>query len=176
MSKFQSPSKYSPFDTIHLSRCFFRHSKLFLNLSILMPFSATAIFCFTSSIWTKCFPLIIFFIWEDTENLLRARVGMSRQGGAQGSCNFCSKSAEHSAKCGQVCLLVTRHKMGKWVETVLKKKFTEAKHSPSQHHQLVHWYTRVPRTLTWQGKPVPQGAHPPEDNSCFLRGRIISAI
>ena len=31
-------------------------------------------------------------------------------------------------------------------------------------------YRWVPRTLTWQGKPVLQGACPPEDNSGFFWG------
>ena len=44
MFKLQLPSKYFPFDAIYLSRCFFHLSKQFLNLSILMPFSASAIF------------------------------------------------------------------------------------------------------------------------------------
>ena len=33
----------------------------------------------------------------------------------------------------------------------LQKKFTEAEHSLSQHHQLVHWYRWVPRTLARWG-------------------------
>ena len=45
MFKLQSPTKYSPFDVIHLLRCFFHCSKQFLNSSILMPFSASDIFC-----------------------------------------------------------------------------------------------------------------------------------
>ena len=42
MFKLQSPSKYSPFDSVHLSRFFSHCSKQFLNSSILMPFSASA--------------------------------------------------------------------------------------------------------------------------------------
>ena len=62
MFKLQSPSMYSPFDAIHLLRWFFYCSKQFLNLSILMPFSASALFCFTSSTSTKHFPLRAFFM------------------------------------------------------------------------------------------------------------------
>ena len=47
--KLRSPSEYSPFDTIHLSRHFFHCSTQFLNSLILMPFSVSAIFCFTFS-------------------------------------------------------------------------------------------------------------------------------
>ena len=36
--KLQSPSKYSPFDVIHLSKHFFHYSKQFLNSVILMLF------------------------------------------------------------------------------------------------------------------------------------------
>ena len=50
----------------------------------------------------------------------------------------------------------------------LQKKFTEAEHSLSPQCQLVHWYRWFPRTLTQQGKPVLQGAHPPEDNFSFF--------
>ena len=40
---------------------FFHCSKQFLNLSILMPSSASAVFCFPSYKWTKSFPLRTFF-------------------------------------------------------------------------------------------------------------------
>ena len=46
MFKLLSPTKYSPSDAIHLLRCSFHCSKQFLNLSILMPFSASAVFFF----------------------------------------------------------------------------------------------------------------------------------
>ena len=49
----------------------------------------------------------------------------------------------------------------------LQKYFTEAQHSLSQQYQVVQWYRRVPRTLTYWGKPVLQGAHSPEHNSSF---------
>ena len=48
-----------------------------------------------------------------------------------------------------------------------KIKFTEAECSLSQHHQLVHWYRWVLRTLTYTVKPVLQGVCPPGDNSIF---------
>ena len=65
--------QYSPFHAIHLSRCFFHCSIQFLNLSILTPFSASAILCFTSSTWPKRFPLRTFFIRE-TKKSLRVRL------------------------------------------------------------------------------------------------------
>ena len=62
MFKLQSPSKYSPFDAVHLMRHFFHCSKQFLNMLILMPFSAFATFCFTSFMSAKHFPSCTFLI------------------------------------------------------------------------------------------------------------------
>ena len=73
--KLQSPSKYSPLNAIHLSRCFFHCSQQFLNVSILMPFSASAVFYFTSSTLTKHFPLRTFLIWRNKKKSFGARSG-----------------------------------------------------------------------------------------------------
>ena len=113
--KLQSP----PFHAIHLLRCFFHCSKQFLNLSILMPFSASDVFCFTSSTVAKYYPQV------------------NKEGGAQASCSsslvknswmlsvvWAGALVNHPWWNGQTC----------WV---FKKKFTEAKCSLSQHHQLV---------------------------------------
>ena len=75
MFKLKSPSKYSPFDAIHLSKCFFHCSKQFLNFSIFMPFSVSAIFCFTSSTWAECFPLKTFFQPGKQKNVTRKVAG-----------------------------------------------------------------------------------------------------
>ena len=59
---------------------------------------------------------------------------------------------------GQI-LLNIQHSVGRcthkspitrWANTlkVSSEKFIEAEHGLSQHHQLVHWYKWVPRTLT----------------------------
>ena len=62
MFKLQSLSKYSPSDAIHRLKHFSYCSKQFLNLWILMPFSASAFFFpHTSSTLTKLFPLRTFF-------------------------------------------------------------------------------------------------------------------
>ena len=56
---------------------FFYCSKQFLNLLILMPFSASTIclfVCFTSSTSAKHFPLRTFFIWVKKGHLGRSRV------------------------------------------------------------------------------------------------------
>ena len=79
MFKLQSPSKYSPLDAMHLSRCFFHGSKQFLNLQILMPFSASVVFCFTSSTSMKRFLLRILFIQGNRTKSFR--MGLGKQGG-----------------------------------------------------------------------------------------------
>ena len=53
---------FSPFDAIHLSTHSFHCSEQFLNLSILMPFSAFATFYFTSPTSSKHVLLRTFFI------------------------------------------------------------------------------------------------------------------
>ena len=58
--KLQSPSKYSPFDVMHLLT-FFHCSNQFLNSSVLMPFSASAIFCLHLLHMGKMFPFEDFF-------------------------------------------------------------------------------------------------------------------
>ena len=70
MFKLQSPSKYSPFDAIYLLRWFSHCSKQFLNLSTLMLFRASAVFCFSSFTLAKHSPLKIFSIQE---NLKKSR-------------------------------------------------------------------------------------------------------
>ena len=97
MFKLQSPSKYSPFDAIHLLRHFFHCSKQFLNLSILIPFSASAIFCFSSSTSTKLFPLRIFFIWENKKKVTWDKIGWIGRWGT-GVMPFLVKNAGHSAQ------------------------------------------------------------------------------
>ena len=79
MCKLQSPSKYSPFDAVHLLRLFSHCSKQFLNSSILMPFGASAVFCFTSSTVAKHFPLRTLLMVRG--ELLRARLGGQRRWG-----------------------------------------------------------------------------------------------
>ena len=59
--KLQSPTKYSPFDAMHLSRHFFHCSKQVLN-PILMPFSVSDCFLFHLSHIDKKSPLRAFFI------------------------------------------------------------------------------------------------------------------
>ena len=134
MFKLQSPSKYSPFDATHLSRFFSTAQNRswtyqFWCLLVLLLF-----FCFTSSTSAKHFPLRTFFIWGNKKITwpFLGKIGWIKKGGAQGSCSFWSKTADHSVQCGQVCLKITCHEMGKHIQRVFKKKFTEAECSLSQ--------------------------------------------
>ena len=135
--KLQSSSNYSPFDAIHLSRCFFHCSKQFLNLSILMAFSASdRYFFFTSYTLAKCFPLRTFFIWGNTEKSLGVRSG-EKGGWGRGIMPFGQKLLNTRCNVGRCacksCIM-------KWAKelNILKKKCTEVKCSLSQQRQLVH--------------------------------------
>ena len=126
MFKFQSPSKYSPFDAIHLSRHFFHCSKQFLNLLILMPFTVSAIFCFPSSTSAICFALRTFFSSGETKTNHLGWDQVNKGGWGMGVMPFLVKSCwtlsamqagvlvNHPSWNGQMC----------WMS--LQKKFTEA--------------------------------------------------
>ena len=73
--KLQSPSKYSPFNAIHLSGHFFHCSEQSLNSLILMPFSASAVFCFTSSTSATRFPLRTFYTQENKKKVVWGEMG-----------------------------------------------------------------------------------------------------
>ena len=119
----------------------------FFNLLILMPFSASAVFCFTSYTLEKHFSLRTFFIWGNKKRSCSEWDWMNRVGVVRGSVIFGQK------------LLNTQFNVGKHIVShpswnrqmhckSLQKKFSEAKRSLSQKHQLVRWYRWVPRTLT----------------------------
>ena len=86
----------------HLSRRFPHCSKELLSSSILMPFSASAIFSFHLFHIGKTFPFEDFFHQGGQKNSHSGRDWVNREGGEQGSCCFGSKTAEHSVQCGQV--------------------------------------------------------------------------
>ena len=145
MFKLQSPSKYSPFDAIHLWRHFFHCSKQFLNLSILMPFSPSATCCFTSSTSAKCFPLRNFFIWgnKQTKKLLWARVGWIGRVVHEGHAVFGQKLL--NTQCGMDRCARKSHIM-KWTNMLsLKKKITEAKQplTPPPAGTLIQMGSRI---------------------------------
>ena len=63
----------------------------FLISLILMPFSASAIFCFTSSTHAKCFPLRTFFTWGNKQTKKPSCLGrdwVNREGVVWRSCHF----------------------------------------------------------------------------------------
>ena len=91
MFKLQSPSKYSPFDAVHPWRHFTHCSEQFQNSLIWMPFSAFAIFCFTSSTSAKPFPLRTFFHPGKQKKSCLGWDRVNREGGAQGGNLFFSQ-------------------------------------------------------------------------------------
>ena len=119
MFKLQSPLKYSWFDVMHLLRCFSHCSKQLLNSLILMPFSASAFFCFTSSTSTKCFPLKTFFIQGNKKRRLRWWDQVNREGMGKRVMLFLVKN--FGTLSGQVCSQITHHEMGKHIERVFQK-------------------------------------------------------
>ena len=90
MFKLQSPSKYSPFDAIHLSRHFSTAQKQCLNLLILMPFSASATFLFHLFHISKMFPFEVFFHQRKQINKKSSSVWdqVNREWGAWGHALF----------------------------------------------------------------------------------------
>ena len=148
----------------------------FLNSSILMPFSASAIFlfvCFTSSILAKCFPLRTFLFQGNKKKVVWGEYGWIGRVGHAGHAVFVKKFWKFSEVWAGV-LINHPHEISKCIERVFTKKFTGAKCSLSQKEQLVHWYRWVPRTLTHQGKPVLQGASLLENNS--ILGRSLHTV
>ena len=103
MFKLQSPSKYSPFDAIYLSRPFFHCWKQCLNSLILMPFSVSAIFCFTSSTSAKCLPLRTFCIQgnKQTKKVAQGKIRWIGRLGLETHAGFSQK------------LLNTQHSVGR---------------------------------------------------------------
>ena len=120
MFKLQSPSKYSPFDSVHLSRHFFPAQNSFWihwfwYILVLLPFFVSLFHI------SKTFPFEDFFSSRERKKSHLAWDQVNREGGAWGSCQFWSKTAEYSVQCGQVCLQTTHHEMGKCTERVFKQ-------------------------------------------------------
>ena len=126
---------------------FFHCSKQCLNSSISMPFSASAVFCFTSSTSAKCFPLRKFFIRGKQKKVSQGEIKWTGRMGHGDHAIFGQKLL--NTQCG-VGRYTCKSPIMQWAMhwNSLQKKFTEAKRSLSQQHQLVHWYRWVPRTLT----------------------------
>ena len=102
--KLQSPSKYSPFDTMYLLRLF---------STALNSFWICRFWCLLLLLPSFVLPLPhrqnvylwgLFFSSGETKKSRLRRDQVTREGGTQGSCHFWSKTAEHSAQCGWVGL------------------------------------------------------------------------
>ena len=113
--------------TLHLMQYTYRDIfpllKTVLNLLILIPFRASAIFCFTSSTSAKCFPLRTFFICENEQtntNVTWGQIGWIGKVGHVHQYVFGQKTDEQSDWCGQVHSQVTHHEMKE-----SSKRFTE---------------------------------------------------
>ena len=145
---------------------------LFLHVEISVTFKVLSIWCNTpikiffhcsNSFWTQEFWCLFSHLRQDQVN---------RECGEWGSCPFWSKTAEHSMQCGQVHSWITNHEMDKHAERVLNKMHWSWLQplTTTPAGTLKH---RVPRTLTYWGKAVLQGAHPPKCNSGFLWAPLI---
>ena len=103
-----------------------------LSSLILMPFSASAIFCLASSTLGKCFPLRTFFIRGDKNKVTQGEMGWIGRVGYGGRAVFGQKLLNTQHREGGCA-----HEMGKHVERVFKinlLKLNAACHSTS-------WYT-----------------------------------
>ena len=128
MFKLQSPFKCSPLDTTHLLRDVCLLSEQFLNSSILMPFSASAVFVSPLPHWQNV------SLWGHFSPKVRS----DEYGGwGAGSSCFSSKTAEHSAQCGQVHWWITHHEMDKSVESSKQISLTL---NAASHNNAI-WYT-----------------------------------
>ena len=161
MLKLQSPSKYSPFDAIHLSRCFFHCSKQFLNLLTLMPFSASAIFVPSLPCWQN-FPFEDIFHAQKHKKVAPGEVGWIGR-------------VEHRpcAVFGQK-LLNTQHSMGrcahkspimKWAKS-LKESSKNALKLDTASHNNASWYTDTDGFLE----------HSPSWGSLYYKGPTLQKI
>ena len=148
MFKLQSPSKYCPFDATHLLRHFillpktvsFRTCRFWCLLVLLTSFVSPLPHQQNLSLWR---------LFSSRETNKKSYLGwdwVNREEGGWGSCHFLVKwwAGALVGRC--------THKLPimKWASTLSlpKTKFTETECSLSHHHQLVHWYRWVPRTLT----------------------------
>ena len=173
MFKPQSSSKYSPFYAKHLLRHFFHCSKQFLNSSILMPFSSSAVFLCHLFHISKMFPFENFFHPGKQQKCCSGKIGWIGRV-ATGVMLFFNQK-----------LLNTQHGVGRcaWKSPIMKWA-NELKESSKKIYwcwmkpltkpppsTLMHM---GPRTLPQQRKPVLQGPTLPEDNSRVFGSPLVS--
>lgn len=130
-------------DATHLSRRFFQGSKAFLNSSLLMPFSASAVFCFPSSTSAKHSPLEAFSSSGETEGSHSGPARRIGRLGHRGHAVFGEKSLNTASSRRTLSVYISHHERGQRVES--PQKFSEAARSPSQPRQLEHGCRWAPR-------------------------------
>ena len=139
MFKLQSPSKYSPFDAIHLSRCWSHCSKQCLNLSILIPSSAFDIVSPHPHGQSVSFCGLSFFWGNNNKKIAQCKIWQIGRVGHGGCAVFRQKllNTQHG-----VVRCACKSPVMKWANALksqsLQKNFTEAEHNLSQQRQLVH--------------------------------------
>ena len=150
------PSTLSPCDAIHLEDVFFHSSKQFLNSSILMPFSASAVFWFHLFHIGKRFPFEDFthpgkqnihlgHDWVNTEHSEWGIVPFLGKNCWKLSTVWAGVLVNHPSRNGQMC----------WV---FKKK--KKLRSNTACHNTTSWCTDTDRSLE----------HSPIREACTTRG------
>ena len=137
--------------SIPIETFFSCYSKQLLDSSILILFSASAVFCFTSSIslfHQQNISLWGLFSSGETNKSHSGWEWVNREGGPWGSVPFLVKNYRTHSGVRAGALINYPSWNGQMCWKSLQKKFIEAEFSLSQQHQLVHWYRWVPGTLT----------------------------
>ena len=115
---------------------FLHCSERSLNSSILMPFSASAVFCFISSTLMKHFPLRTFFIWGNKENC-SGQDWVNREGRAWGSCQFFGRKLLNT-QC-DVGRCACKSPIMKWANALKSLKKNSLKLNTTSHN-TTSWY------------------------------------
>ena len=109
----------------------------------------------------KRFPLRTFFIWGNKKNLFRVNQ-VNREGEAQGSCHFWSKTGTLSAVWASVLV----HHHHEWV-TVLKESSKKILLKPNTaSHNNASWYTDADGLVE----------HSPSRGSLYYKGHSLQKI
>ena len=129
MFKFQSPSKYSPFDVIHILRCFFHCSKQFWTcwfwcLLVLLPF------LFHLFHISKMFPFEDFISSEKQKKVTQDKIGWIGRVKHRGLAVFGQKRLNTQFSMGRCTCKSPIVKRANVLS--LQKKFTECERSLSQ--------------------------------------------
>ena len=150
--------------TLHLMQytygdTFFHCSKQFLNSLVLMPFSAYAIFCITSSTSAKCFLLRTFFIQGNTQKSHLGWDQVNRQGRA---CRVIFTKHWWILSTVWAGVLINHPSCNGQTRWVFKKNSLKLN---AASHNTTSWYTATDEFLNTY--LAGEAAHPPEDNYIF---------